>query len=136
MRNFSINHQRTLPSSPFLELDDEIAELEAITALSPVQKARLSELKSELESIIKKKEEYVKEHPEQRGLVYAAARRRQKEKEAAERPSDAQPAKKQRSKFDKNGLPRHPERSVYLPPPGMPYAERRKYRSSSFLHGA
>ena len=41
-----------------------------------------------------------------------------------------------RNVFKKNGLPRHPERSIYydpqmnpfgVPPPGMPYMERRVF---------
>lgn len=45
---------------------------------------------------------------------------------------------RKRNYFDKNGLPRHPERSVYydkvmnpygVAPPGMPYMERREYSS-------
>ena len=121
------------------EIEDEIEELESVATPTAVQKARISELKAELASISKKKEEYVEAHPEQRSLVYAAARRRQKEKEAAERPAVLQPTKKARTKFDKNGLPRHPERSIYydpimnpygVPPPGMPYAERRKFNTT------
>jgi len=45
------------------------------------------------------------------------------------------PKRKDRKVFDKNGLPRHPERSIYydpvmnpygVAPPGMPYMERRE----------
>lgn len=46
-----------------------------------------------------------------------------------------------RKLFDKNGLPIHPERSIYydpvmnpfgVPPPGMPYIERRTSRTRPF----
>ncbi|KDR85595.1 hypothetical protein GALMADRAFT_234552 [Galerina marginata CBS 339.88] len=86
--------------------------------------AKLAELKAELEKINRKKAEYVEEHPEQRRLVY----RRRKEGE----PEPDLPSKK-RNLFLKNGLPRHPERSIYydptmnpfgVAPPGMPYVER------------
>jgi hypothetical protein len=89
--------------------------------------SKLSELKLELEKINKKKAEYVAEHPEARRLVY----RRRKQGE----PEPSLPTKKPRNFFDKNGLPRHPERSIYydpvmnqygVAPPGMPYMERRK----------
>ena len=89
--------------------------------------AKLAELKSELEHINKKKAEYVEEHPEQRRLVY----RRRKEGE----PEIELPVLKKRNLFKKNGLPRHPERSIYydpvmnpfgVAPPGMPYMERRE----------
>ena len=90
--------------------------------------AKLAELKSELEHINKKKAEYVEEHPEQRRLVY----RRRKEGE----PEIELPVLKKRNLFKKNGLPRHPERSIYydpvmnpfgVAPPGMPYMERREH---------
>ena len=78
---------------------------------------------------MQKKDEYVKEHPEQRKLVY---RRRQ---EKGEDQKEAPPVEQKRNLFNKHGLPRHPERSIYydpvmnpygVPPPGMPYVERRK----------
>lgn len=46
------------------------------------------------------------------------------------------PVDRTRKLFDKNGLPIHPERSIYydpvmnpfgVPPPGMPYIERRTF---------
>ena len=89
--------------------------------------AKLAELKAELEHINRKKAEYVEEHPEQRRLVY----RRRKEGE----PEIELPVLKKRNLFKKNGLPRHPERSIYydpvmnpfgVAPPGMPYVERRE----------
>lgn len=54
---------------------------------------------------------------------------------------DAEPVLQKRNLFNKNGLPRHPERSIYydpvmnpfgVAPPGMPYLERRK-NSTIFL---
>lgn len=88
------------------------------------------ELKSELEKINKKKEDYVAEHPEHRKLVYKARRSANDHEEKAE-----QLVPQKRNLFNKHGLPRHPERSIYydpvmnpygVPPPGMPYVERRK----------
>ena len=88
---------------------------------------KLAELKAELEHINRKKAEYVEEHPEQRRLVY----RRRKEGE----PEIELPVLRKRNLFKKNGLPRHPERSIYydpvmnpfgVAPPGMAYIERRE----------
>lgn len=79
---------------------------------------------------MQKKDEYVKEHPEQRKLVY-----RPRKQEKGEDQKEAPPAEQKRNLFNKHGLPRHPERSVYydpvmnpygVPPPGMPYIERRE----------
>ncbi|EJC98581.1 uncharacterized protein FOMMEDRAFT_143044 [Fomitiporia mediterranea MF3/22] len=112
------------------ELEDEVAVLEKSAELTKAQSSRLSELKAELAKVMKKKEEYVTEHPEQRNLVY----RRRREKEGDQEKTDTvPPEKRKRNLFNKNGLPKHPERSVYydpvmnpygMPPPGMPYAER------------
>lgn len=113
-----------------IELEEEIEKLEADATGNT---SRLAELKVELEKINKKKEEYVAEHPEHRKLVYKPHRgttEKGKEKEA----DVAVP--QTRNLFKKNGLPRHPERSIYydpvlnpygVPPPGMPYVERRTY---------
>ncbi|KAF9486336.1 hypothetical protein BDN70DRAFT_869828 [Pholiota conissans] len=103
------------------DLELAIKELEE----SRSDSVKLAELKAELEKINRKKAEYVEEHPEQRRLVY----RRRKEGE----PEPELPMTKKRNLFNKNGLPRHPERSVYydpimnpygVAPPGMPYVER------------
>lgn len=109
-----------------IDLEEEIEKLSADANGS---KSRLEELKTELEKINKKKEEYVAEHPEHRKLVYRQRRDfKEKEKE------DEAPIPQTRNLFKKNGLPRHPERSIYydpilnpfgVPPPGMPYVERR-----------
>ncbi|KAJ2984934.1 hypothetical protein NUW54_g10322 [Trametes sanguinea] len=111
------------------DLEDEIEKLEARSDLSASEKSRLTELKSELEKIMQKKEEYVKEHPEHRKLVFKSRRPAESRDEKKEEGT----APKTRNLFRKNGLPRHPERSVYydpvynpygVPPPGMPYVER------------
>lgn len=79
---------------------------------------------------MKKKDEYVKEHPEQHKLVY-----RPRRQEKGEDQKEAPPVEQKRNLFNKHGLPRHPERSIYydpvmnpygVPPPGMPYIERRE----------
>lgn len=63
-------------------------------------------------------------HPEQRSLVYGERKERKAD--------DAEDSTK--GLFRKNGLPKHPERSIYydpvlnpfgMPPPGMPYVEKR-----------
>ncbi|KAI9570365.1 hypothetical protein HD554DRAFT_2085760 [Boletus coccyginus] len=91
-------------------------------------KSRLTNLKNELSKIMQKKDEYVKEHPEQRKLVY-----RTRKQETGESQKAAPPVEQKRNLFNKHGLPRHPERSIYydsvmnpygIPPPGMPYIER------------
>jgi len=128
-----ISHQCLVSHIAFTDLEDEIAELEAKPELSAVEKARLNEVKKELEHINKKKEEYVEAHPEQRRLVYASARRREQQKERENAGPPVPQELKKRNLFNKNGLPRHPERSVYydpvinpygMPPPGLPYVER------------
>ncbi|KLO07262.1 hypothetical protein SCHPADRAFT_860472 [Schizopora paradoxa] len=112
------------------ELNDEISKLEALAEPSAEDRARLKQLKNELADINKKKEEYVEAHPEQRKLVYASTRRREQNDEDDAAPK---PELKKRNLFKKNGLPRHPERSIYydpvmnpfgVAPPGMPYVER------------
>jgi len=114
------------------DLEDDIAKLEAIAEPSASERSRLTELKSELEKIKKKKEEYVEEHPEHRKLVFKARRRETKDGDEAEA---EKPVERKRNLFKKNGLPRHPERSLYydavmnpfgVAPPGMPYMERRE----------
>ncbi|KAI0375436.1 hypothetical protein BV20DRAFT_270274 [Pilatotrama ljubarskyi] len=111
------------------DLEDEIEKLESSSDLSAADKSRLADLKAELEKINKKKEEYVKEHPEQRKLVFKSRR----PAESRDEKKDESTAPKTRNLFRKNGLPRHPERSIYydpvynpygVPPPGMPYVER------------
>ncbi|KAJ6601274.1 hypothetical protein DFH09DRAFT_1127331 [Mycena vulgaris] len=105
------------------DLEEEVERLEFATEVA--DKARLKEAKSELERIYQKKEEYLKEHPEQRRLVY-------RHRKDGDKP-DEEIVLPKRNFFDKNGLPRHPERSVYydpvmnpfgVAPPGMPYQER------------
>ncbi|KAF9011069.1 WW domain binding protein 11-domain-containing protein [Cyathus striatus] len=88
------------------EIEDEIEKLEALPTPSP--------LKSELQKINEKKEEYVKEHPEQRRLVYKA-RPRDGEKDDENRPL----------KKDRRNIYYDPVMNPYgVPPPGLPYMER------------
>lgn len=112
--------------------------MEAIAEPSAAESTRLKELKSELEKINKKKEEYVEEHPEHRKLVFKARRRDNKDDEDNK---EEIPVERKRNMFDKNGVPRHPERSIYydavmnpfgVAPPGMPYMQRGR----SFLTSA
>jgi hypothetical protein len=113
---------------PNPELEEEIQKLEAPAESTSSERTRLASLKAELENINKKKAQYVGEHPEHRKLVYRYRRQHSEQK-----PEEAPP--QTRNFFKKNGLPRHPERSIYydpvmnpfgVPPPGMPYMERRK----------
>jgi hypothetical protein len=89
---------------------------------------------------MKKKEAYVAEHPEERRLVYRA---KKNDTAGGSKDADApRPLPQARNLFDKNGLPRRPERSIYydpvmnpygVAPPGMPYMERRKLISSCMI---
>ncbi|KAH9964129.1 WW domain binding protein 11-domain-containing protein [Russula dissimulans] len=56
------------------DLEDEIEKLSSAASLSDADQKRLNELKVELDNIIKKKEKYLEEHPEQRKLVYRSRR--------------------------------------------------------------
>ncbi|KAI6135497.1 WW domain binding protein 11-domain-containing protein [Pisolithus thermaeus] len=109
------------------DMEDEIKKLETATDLSAADRSRLAELKAELVKVMAKKEEYVKDHPEHRKLVF----RQRRDKDSDQPP--VPPGEQKRNLFDKRGLPRHPERSIYydpvmnpygVPPPGMPYIER------------
>jgi len=128
-RCYTHSSTRVLLLITAVEIEDEIKSLEEKTEPSSADKSRLTELKAELEKINKKKEEYVAEHPEKRNLVY---RKKRTEEEKAQ----ANVVPPQRTLFNKKGLPRHPERSIYydpvmnpygVAPPGMPYMERRRY---------
>lgn len=105
--------------------------LEKDDTISSTQKSELESLRAELARINNKKEEYVTEHPEHRRLVYRSNYKKTSEPEEKQ----VLVTNRQRNVFDKNGLPRHPERSIYydpvmnpygVPPPGMLYMERRK----------
>ena len=123
-----------------VDIEDEIEKLEGLSERSAKDNARLTELKTELEKVNKKKEEWVAEHPEHRKLVFKQRRRNDEKADEEEK----KPALKSRNLFNKKGLPRHPERSIYydpvmnpfgVPPPGMPYVERRMFitRNTSLL---
>ncbi len=127
MRAYHAPNTRICTLIPSTELEEEIEKLEATP---DANKTRLNELKTELEKINKKKEDYVTEHPEHKKLVYKA-RRQQGTQDMEQDP----PVPEKRNLFNKHGLPRHPERSIYydpvmnpygVPPPGMPYMERRE----------
>ncbi len=99
----------------------------------------MAELREEVARIHKAKDAYVEAHPEQRNLIYRSHGPR-RDGEAAIAAATAAAARLEETKalFGKNGLPKHPERSIYydrvmnpygIPPPGMPYIERRKQLS-------
>jgi len=101
-------------------------------ALDGKDKTRLSNLKAELDKLRKAKEEYVKEHPEHRKLVYGEGSAKESRESGGGGTKPAVGAVRQL--FGKDGLPLHPERSIYYdpvlnrygaPPPGMPYMEKR-----------
>ncbi|KAG8901632.1 hypothetical protein FRB99_005192 [Tulasnella sp. 403] len=111
------------------EYEAEIRKLEEAKGRSELDKngtARLAELRAEVDRIKKTKTDYVAAHPEHRKLVFG-----ERKTEASASTSTQQDNTK--SLFNKNGLPKHPERSIYydpvmnpygMPPPGMPYMER------------
>ena len=113
-------------------MEEEIEKLESGQEGSTSDKSRLVDLKKELEKINKKKEDYVAEHPEHKKLVFKQRRQQQPEPSEETKPVEH----KSRNLFNKHGLPKHPERSIYydpvmnpygVAPPGMPYMERREY---------
>lgn len=57
-----------------LDLEDEIEKLSSAASRSDADQKRLKDLKAELDNIVKKKEKYVEEHPEQRKLVFRPRR--------------------------------------------------------------
>ncbi|EJF67078.1 hypothetical protein BD309DRAFT_850229 [Dichomitus squalens] len=123
------SERRPISKAAPSDIEDEIAKLESASELPVSERTRLADLKAELEKINKKKEEYVQEHPEHRKLVFKSRRPAESRDEKKEESTTP----KKRNVFKKNGLPRHPERSIYydpimnpygVPPPGMPYVER------------
>lgn len=123
------------------DIEEEIEKLSSNPALATSDKQKLKELQTELEKINQKKEEYVAEHPEHRKLVFRQ-RKKAGNKEDDGEGDKGPPVDKTRKLFDKNGIPIHPERSIYydpvmnpfgVPPPGMPYIERRTYSSHTLL---
>ncbi|KAI0273997.1 WW domain binding protein 11-domain-containing protein [Russula aff. rugulosa BPL654] len=64
----------TLVKKDTWDLEDEIEKLSSTASLSDADKKRLKDLKAELDNIVKKKEKYIEEHPEQRKLVYRSRR--------------------------------------------------------------
>ena len=94
-------------------------------ALDGKDKTRLSNLRSELNKLRKAKEEYVKEHPEHRKLVYGGSSAKQSRESDV---GDNKPAGGAvRQLFGKDGLPLYPGHSIFHDPAlnQMPYMERR-----------
>jgi hypothetical protein len=69
MQNRSTQANHIIP-----DLEDEIEKLSSTATLSDSDQKRLKELKAELDNIVKKKEKYLEEHPDQRKLVYRPRR--------------------------------------------------------------
>jgi hypothetical protein len=108
-------------------IQDEIQSLSSKSDLTPAQKTRLSSLKEELANVKKSKDKYLQEHPEHRKIVYKE-NAPQASSGSSSTPGNAL------SLYDKEGKLRDPKKSVYydpvlnpygVPPPGMPYLERR-----------
>lgn len=138
VRRCSSTFSDTFILSGVSEFEDEISALSSNPTPSAADQKRLKDLKTELENINKKKEEYVAEHPEHRRLVYRARKSTKDHNED----EDINPVERTRKLFDKNGIPIHPERSIYydpvmnpfgVAPPGMPYLERRMSFEISFI---
>ena len=94
-------------------------------ALDGKDKTRRSNLRAELNKLRKAKEEYVKEHPEHRKLVYGGSSAKQSRESDV---GDNKPAGgAARPLFGKDGLPLYPGHSTYFDPAlnQMPHMERR-----------
>jgi hypothetical protein len=92
----------------------------------------LASLRQEIDRVKKTKADYVEAHPEHAKLVYPGGHPTRERREPG--PSVPRPAAASRVAFGPDGLPVHPERSIYydavlnrfgMPPPGLPYVERR-----------
>lgn len=102
--------------------------------LDKTGKEKLASLRQEIDRVKKAKADYVEAHPEHAKLVYPSGHGPREKRDPG--PSTERPANISRSLFGPNGLPLHPERSIYydavmnpygVPPPGMPYVERRTF---------
>lgn len=92
----------------------------------------MASLRQDVDRIKKAKANYVEAHPEHAKLVYPGGHPPREGRELG--PSAPRPVVASRNLFGPDGLPLHPERSIYydavlnpfgVPPPGMPYVERR-----------
>ncbi|KAF8323773.1 hypothetical protein DL93DRAFT_2151081 [Clavulina sp. PMI_390] len=115
-------------------LENDVKKLEEEAAAGSLDKAgkeKLASLRQEIDRVKKAKSDYVEAHPEHAKLIYPGGHPPRERRDAG--PSEPRPQVSARKLFGPNGLPLHPERSIYydpvmnpygMPPPGMPYAER------------
>lgn len=111
------------------DLEGDIAHLKGRGELDDEGQKRLATLESELKFVQKLKEKYVAEHPDSRDKVFHTREREQAPRSSAARPEPMAHL------YNPDGTLRDPKRSIYydatynpfgVPPPGMPYAERRE----------
>lgn len=113
------------------DLEGEIAQLKN-SKLNEESEKRLATLEAELKYVSKLKRKYVEAHPEAKDRVYHTEEKRPRQ----ERDDNGEGRADQMSHlYNPDGTLRDPKRSVYydavynpfgVPPPGMPYAERRE----------
>ncbi|KAI9510822.1 WW domain binding protein 11-domain-containing protein [Russula earlei] len=94
------------------DLEDEIEKLTSTASLSDADQKRLKDLKVELDNIVKKKEKYLEEHPEQRKLVYRPRRQPKDGQSSKNIPPVSGPQEEEEDTDDDILMPEGP-------PPGM-----------------
>lgn len=108
-------------------MEAELRELEQ----GKGDKGKADELRAELTRIRKAKDAHLEKHPDHKRFVYPVDRSAARQEQQERRP---QPKAQQKQLYDKDGKLRDPTRSLYydpvfnpygVPPPGMPYQERR-----------
>ena len=124
-------------------LEQEVKELQEKATKEPLDKSdreQLDALRAELDRIKAAKDAYIEQHPEHKKFVYPHNQEPKRRVDVAP-PQPAQPGRAAPI-LQKNGLPKHPERSVYYdpifnptgaPPPGMLYREKRELRRFPFM---
>ncbi|KDN45301.1 hypothetical protein K437DRAFT_256645 [Tilletiaria anomala UBC 951] len=117
-------------------LEKDVKELEAKAQKGPLSKAEreeLDKLRAELVKIRSAKDAYVEAHTEHRKFIYPHNQEDKKKENEGNENNSAGRMKAIGALLGKNGLPKHPERSVYFhpllnptgaAPPGMPYREK------------
>ncbi|KAH8925899.1 hypothetical protein BT69DRAFT_1331741 [Atractiella rhizophila] len=117
------------------DLQKRIDALLALPSRTPTQDKEVKELKAEVKKISKAKEDYLKEHPEERDKIIKKPGQAQGDYKSnlKEQVESAQRKGGERNIFKKDGTLVNPKKSVYydpvynpygVPPPGMPYLER------------
>lgn len=122
-------------------MEDLVKKLEADMQKAEKDSKEQTALQTELEgakkklaSMMKTKEDYLKDHPEDRKSVFPTRKRPATDTGTIPGVTAPPPIKKaDRNVFNSKGLPRHPERSVWfdpvfipsgMPPPGQLYREK------------